>query len=80
MSMTLKDKITAWEPQAVWSEAGDGMWTVPAEKFHDLAARLRAEGFDFLRSLTGMDWAKRASEPSITSKPLPRAKTSSCGR
>ena len=56
MSMTLKDKITAWEPQAVWSEAGDGMWTVPAEKFHDLAARLRAEGFDFLRSLTGMDW------------------------
>ena len=52
MSMTLKDKITAWEPQAVWSEAGDGMWTVPAEKFHDLAARLRAEGFDFLRSLT----------------------------
>ena len=43
MSMTLKDKITAWEPQAVWSEAGDGMWTVPAEKFHDLAARLRAE-------------------------------------
>ena len=47
MSMTLKDKITAWEPQAVWSEAGDGMWTVPAEKFHDLAARLRAAGFDF---------------------------------
>lgn len=58
MSMTLKDKITAWEPQAVWSEAGDGMWTVPAEKFHDLAARLRAEGFDFLRSLTGMDWGE----------------------
>ena len=58
MSMTLKDKITAWEPQAVWSEAGDGMWTVPVEKFHDLAARLRAEGFDFLRSLTGMDWGE----------------------
>ncbi len=58
MSMTLKDKITAWEPQAVWSEAGDGMWTVPAEKFHDLAARLRAAGFDFLRSLTGMDWGE----------------------
>lgn len=28
------------------------------EKFHALAARLRAEGFDFLRSLTGMDWGE----------------------
>ena len=54
--MNINEKITAWEPGAVWSEAGDGMFTVPVEKFHALAARLRAEGFDFLRSLTGMDW------------------------
>ena len=56
--MNIREKITAWEPGAVWSEAGDGMFTVPVEKFHDLAARLRAEGFDFLRSLTGMDWGE----------------------
>ena len=56
--MNINEKITAWEPGAVWSEAGDGMFTVPVEKFHALAARLRAEGFDFLRSLTGMDWGE----------------------
>ena len=56
--MNIREKITAWEPGAVWSEAGDGMFTVPVEKFHALAARLRAEGFDFLRSLTGMDWGE----------------------
>lgn len=57
-TMNIREKITAWEPGAVWSEAGDGMFTVPVEKFHALAARLRAEGFDFLRSLTGMDWGE----------------------
>ncbi len=57
-TMNINEKITAWEPGAVWSEAGDGMFTVPVEKFHALAARLRAEGFDFLRSLTGMDWGE----------------------
>ena len=31
--MTLTDKMTAWEPAAVWSEAGEGMFTVPAEAF-----------------------------------------------
>ena len=41
--MNINEKITAWEPGAVWSEAGDGMFTVPVEKFHALAARLRAE-------------------------------------
>jgi len=56
--MNIREKITAWEPGAVWSEAGDGMFTVPVEKFHALAARLRAEGFDFLLSLTGMDWGE----------------------
>lgn len=58
MNTTLKDKITAWEPAAVWSEAGDGLFTVPADRLHALAARLKEEGFDFLRSLTGMDWGE----------------------
>ena len=34
--MNIREKITAWEPGAVWSEAGDGMFTVPVEKFHCL--------------------------------------------
>ena len=34
--MNIREKITAWEPGAVWSEAGDGMFTVPVEKFHAL--------------------------------------------
>ena len=29
--MNIREKITAWEPGAVWSEAGDGMFTVPVE-------------------------------------------------
>ena len=49
--MTLTDKMKAWEPAAVWSEAGEGMFTVPAEAFRGVAERLKAEGFDFLRSL-----------------------------
>ena len=51
MNNDLLNKITAWEPRAVWTEGGDGMFTVPADGFHDLAGRLRADGFDFLRSL-----------------------------
>ena len=58
MNNNLKERITAWEPAAVWTEGGDGRFTVPAERFRDLAVRLRAEGFDFLRSLTGMDWGE----------------------
>ena len=58
MNNNLKERITAWEPAAVWSEGGDGRFTVPAERFRDLAVRLRAEGFEFLRSLTGMDWGE----------------------
>ena len=58
MNSNLIDKITAWEPRAVWTEGGDGMFTVPADGFHDLAGRLLSEGFDFLRSLTGMDWGE----------------------
>ena len=56
--MNIREKITAWEPGAVWSEAGEGMFTVPAEAFRGVAERLKAEGFDFLRSLTGMDWGE----------------------
>ena len=44
--MNIDEKIAAWEPAAVWSAAGDGMFTVPVDGFHDLAARLKAEGFD----------------------------------
>ena len=40
MNTTLKEKITAWEPAAVWSEAGDGLFTVPEDRLHGLAARL----------------------------------------
>ena len=58
MNTTLKEKITAWEPAAVWNDAGDGMFAVPAERLRPLAERLKAEGFDFLRSLTGMDWGE----------------------
>ena len=58
MNDTLKEKITAWEPAAVWNDAGDGMFAVPAERLHPLAELLKAEGFDFLRSLTGMDWGE----------------------
>ena len=58
MNATLKEKITAWEPAAVWNDAGDGMFAVPAERLHPLAELLKAEGFDFLRSLTGMDWGE----------------------
>ena len=43
--MTLTDKMKAWEPAAVWSEAGEGMFTVPAEAFRGVAERLKAEGF-----------------------------------
>ena len=46
--MTIREKITAWEPAAEWSAEGDGMLTVPVETFHDLAVRLKREGFDFL--------------------------------
>ena len=53
---TIKERITAIEPSAVWSEAGDGMFKVPASSFRHLAEQLRnTECFDFLRSLTGVD-------------------------
>ncbi len=48
-----------WEPSTQWIESGDGMYSVPAEQFHALAAHLKNDaGFDYLRSLTGMDWGE----------------------
>ena len=58
MNDTLKERMTAWEPVAVACEQGDGYFAVPPERLHALAERLHAEGFDFLRSLTGMDWGE----------------------
>ena len=34
------------------------MITIEPEKIHKTLADLRAEGYDFLRSLTGMDWGE----------------------
>ena len=34
------------------------MITIEPEKIHQALANLRAEGYDFLRSLTGMDWGE----------------------
>lgn len=58
-TLNIKEKINAIEPSAVWSDEGDGMFSVPTASFRRLAERLRnEEGFDFLRSLTGMDWGE----------------------
>ena len=34
------------------------MITIEPEKLHKALVDLRAEGYDFLRSLTGMDWGE----------------------
>lgn len=58
-TLNIKERINAIEPSAVWSDEGDGMFSVPTASFRHLAERLRnEEGFDFLRSLTGMDWGE----------------------
>lgn len=48
--MNLQEIITAKVPGAVYTEAGDGMFTIPVEQFHDLARYLHddpALRFDF---------------------------------
>ncbi len=50
------DRVLSHEPAVRWVEGGDGALVVPAERLQPLCERLRGEGFDFLRSLTGMDW------------------------
>lgn len=59
--MTLQEKITAKVPEALYAATGDGLFTVPVDAFHDLAQYLHDDpelGFDYLRSLTGMDWGE----------------------
>lgn len=56
-NISIKDRIMAIEPSAQWSDEGDGMFTIPVSSFRKVAEDLKEkEGFDFLRSLTGMDW------------------------
>ena len=55
----IKEVILSVCPDAVWSEAGDGMFRIPADSFRKLAETLKnIYGFDFLRCLTGMDWGE----------------------
>ena len=52
-------KITAWEPGAVWSEAGDGMFTVPVEKLPRPGCTPEAEGFRFSAQPDGHGLGRR---------------------
>lgn len=57
MEKDLKNRLAALD--AVWSEEGDGLYKVPSSSLRKTAEFLRNEaGFDFLRSLTGMDWGE----------------------
>ena len=56
-NIDIKSRLSALD--AVWSEEGDGLFKIPAPSFRKAAEFLRNEGgFDFLRSLTGMDWGE----------------------
>ncbi|WP_321424570.1 NADH-quinone oxidoreductase subunit D [uncultured Bacteroides sp.] len=59
--MNIKDRILEIVPEAQFAEQGDLTATIPAESFHALAERLKNDEdaqFDFLLSLTGMDWGE----------------------
>lgn len=59
--MNIKDKILEIVPEAQFAEQGDLTAIIPAGSFHTLAERLRNDEdlqFDFLLSLTGMDWGE----------------------
>jgi NADH:ubiquinone oxidoreductase 27 kD subunit len=59
--MNIKDRILEIVPEAQFAEQGDLTATIPAESFHALAEKLRYDEdaqFDFLLSLTGMDWGE----------------------
>ena len=59
MESTIDIKTRLADLGAVFSEAGDGMFKIPSSSFRKAAETLRNEGgFDFLRSLTGMDWGE----------------------
>ena len=56
-TIDIKEKLTGLG--AAWSDAGDGLYRIPVQSFRKAAELLRNEGgFDFLRSLTGMDWGE----------------------
>lgn len=55
--MNITEKITVFNPDVAVEEAQYPTYTVSSDKLHDLAWMLRKkEGYDFLLSLTGMDW------------------------
>ncbi len=57
-NIDIKTRLAAFD--AEWSEAGDGLYRIPARSFRKAAEYLKEEGgFDFLRSLTGMDWGEK---------------------
>lgn len=59
--MNIKDKITRLAPDAVFNESGDLTLTIHPEALHDFMKSLKEDKelrFDFLRSLTGMDWGE----------------------
>lgn len=48
-----------WVPRAIAAEQGENQFTIPADSLHELAFKLKNDPqlqFDFLRSLTGVDW------------------------
>jgi NADH-quinone oxidoreductase subunit C len=58
----LKEKILSLVPEAVFEENPKfPMFVIPAEKFRELALRIRNDeelAFDFLYCLSGVDWGK----------------------
>lgn len=61
MNSIIENKIRSCDPTATYSPLGDGMWCIAAENFRELAEALKSDAqlqFDFLRSLTGMDWGE----------------------
>jgi NADH-quinone oxidoreductase subunit C/D len=58
--MDIKDIILTGFPDAQFNEGGELTVTVKPESLHDLAVKLKEDSdlrFDYLRSLTGCDWA-----------------------
>ena len=59
ISMNVTEKIIAFNPDVVVEEAQYPTYTVSSDKLHDLARMLyEKEGYDFLLSLTGVDWGE----------------------
>lgn len=61
MIMNIKEKITSIFPDANFAESESLVLTVKPDQLHVLAEKLRNDKeleFDFMRSLTGMDWGE----------------------